>query len=96
MSRSRYAAELGAIKLDMLHSLARSQRALARMLECAADTAEAAAPLGRELRHNLAAIDRCRHALAEHVGVIRCRRVIRGKPGALWLAAPVCAGEPRP
>jgi len=74
-----------AIKLDMLHSLARSQRALARLIECAADITDADDGMKLGLKRNLAALAAYQRALAEGIVGIRIHRVISGKPGAIWL-----------
>jgi hypothetical protein len=73
------------IKLDLLQSLARSQRALARMLEQAADAGDETEQVGEEFRRNLAAIGRLQAALAEAMGLIRIRRIRKGAPGPVWL-----------
>lgn len=82
-----------AIKLDMLHSLARSQRALARLLECVADVTEADDGMKRNLKRHFAALAACQRALADRIVGIRVRRVVSGKPGAVWLDRKVRPGR---
>lgn len=74
------------LKLAMLEAIARSQRALARMLECAAETVRwTGGDAARALRL-LDSIERYQQVLAaKHLGVPP-RRVRSGTPSAAWLS----------
>jgi hypothetical protein len=74
------------IKLDILNSLARSQRALARILESVADTVEAYPPPVDHVIGNLEAISRYQLTLAQKIsGLTNNKRTI-GIPAQPWLS----------
>ncbi|WJH32484.1 hypothetical protein N6H14_19120 [Paenibacillus sp. CC-CFT747] len=75
------------IKLDILESLAESQKALARILTSAADCSAASDPLAVHIRDNLDAISRCQRQLAVHFFGLTFRKRRRSRPGKLWLHA---------
>jgi len=74
------------LKLAMLEAIARSQRALARMLESTAETVRwSDGDAGRALRL-LDSIERYQRVLAaKHLGV-PYRRMCAGTPSAAWLS----------
>lgn len=85
-------------KLHILNSLARSQRALARIIESVADMSEGAASSGRsgpsdpgetadQIVVQLEAISRYQRQLTEKLTGIRIRKFQRGTPGKPWLCA---------
>lgn len=80
------------IKLDILSSLARSQRALADMLEGIAaltlDSPEAA----ERLRRQVEVLVRHQTVLAEKLYGIRISRIVKGKPGKVWLSGKLRRG----
>lgn len=81
-------------RLSMLESLARSQAAVARMLESAADAARCADIPARLIRQELRALARVQSAMLETVSGTRLRRIRRGGPPAPpWLHRRVGAGE---
>jgi hypothetical protein len=67
-----------AIKLDLLESLSRSQRALARILESVADVADASDSDSVQLLRQLDVLARSQMTLAKHIAGIRFRSVVRG------------------
>ncbi|MFD0678896.1 MULTISPECIES: hypothetical protein [unclassified Paenibacillus] len=76
-------------KLHILNSLARSQRALARIIESMADMAERSASSGTaadKLVEQLEAISRYQRQLTEKISGIRIRKFRRGVPGEPWLS----------
>lgn len=73
------------LKLDILESLARSQKALARMIESMADVSEGVSGSAQALRANIMALVRCQRALAGKIGGIRISSIKRGQPGKAWL-----------
>lgn len=88
-------AEYEHIKLDLLHSLARSQRALAVMTEHLADLTRAADgdPVGMLKQiESMAAYQR---SLAEHLLRIRLRKLVRGQPTAPWINGKLGVGTAR-
>lgn len=75
------------IKLDLLCSIARSERALSRLLEQTADLGDAAVRSEQsDLTGRLAAIARCHAGLLYYVSGISLRHPKRGTPGAVWLS----------
>jgi len=84
------------IKLDILESVARSQRALARLLESAADVYEASPALAARLRENLEQLADCQQALVRLIAPIRLPRTKPGRPGKPWLAHPVRPASAEP
>lgn len=84
------------LKLDILGSLARSQRALADMLEGVAAVTMESPDAARQIRRQLDVLVRCQVVLAEKICGIRLSRVVRGKPGRLWLHQRVTPGSIRP
>ncbi|MDF2961184.1 MAG: hypothetical protein K0S39_2919 [Paenibacillus sp.] len=79
-------------KLHILNSLARSQRALARIIESMADLAESSASSGASadnLTRQLEAISRFQRQLTEKITGIRIRKFRRGTPGKPWLSGKV-------
>ncbi|MCZ8513579.1 hypothetical protein O9H85_14275 [Paenibacillus filicis] len=74
------------VKLHVLHSLARSQRALARIIESMADMAEGAESLSGDLGRQLEAISRYQREIAVKMIGVRIRRLRRGVPGKPWLS----------
>lgn len=81
------------IKLDILGSLARSQSALADMLEGIAALTSESADQAAELRRQVEVLVRCQTVLAEKICGIRIARIVRGKPGRLWLSPKVARGK---
>lgn len=73
------------IRLDILSSLARSQRALADMLEGIAALTLESPEAARQVRRQAETLVRHQAVLAEKLLGIRIPRLIRGKPGRLWL-----------
>ncbi|MCL6459919.1 MAG: hypothetical protein K6T85_18140 [Gorillibacterium sp.] len=74
------------IKLDMLCSIARSERALARLLEQAADCGAVTESTNERMMLRLAAIARCQTGLLYYVSGVKLRHIQRGTPGSVWLS----------
>jgi hypothetical protein len=73
------------LKLDIVASLARSQRALVRILESVADTIQESPPSSEELLKLLKVIAEHQIVLSSKLVGIRLRRLRRGKPGKPWM-----------
>jgi hypothetical protein len=74
------------LKLDILESLARSQRALAHIMEQISDVAESSPDIAKEFLRNAATMTRYQKSIAAKLCSVRFPRVCRGKPGKPWLA----------
>jgi hypothetical protein len=75
------------IKLDLLRSLARSQNALAAMVEALAEMRARLSPQDRDvLLKELGAIRAFQRALADKWLKLQLRPIRRGTPGAHWVA----------
>jgi|HigsolmetaAR203D_1030402.scaffolds.fasta_scaffold00356_8 hypothetical protein len=82
------------IKLDILESVAKSQRALARILESAADVYDHLPALAGRIGENIEQLADCQRALADLLVPLRIPRKKKGLPGKPWLASSVrCAGR---
>lgn len=74
------------IMLDILDSLARSQRALARIIESVAVSVERSPQLSGQVADNLAAIVSYQQILARKItGLPPVRLTYKGTPGHPWL-----------
>jgi len=73
------------VKLELLASIARSQHALARILESIADVSDRSDPLARSLRRNIGHLNRLQQTLTESVTGIRLGELRRGRPAKPWL-----------
>ena len=82
-----------AVKRHMLVSLARSQRALTRMIEAVADQVEASQPTRERLAEHIDLISAYQGALIRNMTSLRLHRRRRGKPGPPWLDTRVRAGR---
>lgn len=85
------------LKLEMLESLSRSQRAVAAMLESMAKTTSAYRMDSAEvIVHELSSIAKYQQALARHMLDIRLHTVHRGKPTPPWISDRygICPGPP--
>ncbi|WP_068605532.1 hypothetical protein [Paenibacillus swuensis] len=83
-----------AIKLDILRSLARSQKALARMIEQVADVTERSHKTAGHLCDNIQSISHYQRSIMLKMIGIRIKRRRRGLPGAVWLRADVRGSFP--
>ncbi|GFN31010.1 hypothetical protein [Paenibacillus xylaniclasticus] len=72
------------VKLDLIASIARSQHALARILESVADVTSHHDPLAMRLRHNIEHLSRLQQTLVESVTGIRLGEPRRGRPAKPW------------
>ncbi|WP_248927675.1 hypothetical protein [Paenibacillus hamazuiensis] len=73
------------IKLHILTSLARSQRALTKMLEAMADICDVSGETSRRLAENIEVIGKYQRILAVKITGVSPRRVKRGIPNGPWL-----------
>lgn len=73
------------IKLDLLDSLARSQRALSRIIESVAQSVEDSPPLAGHVAENLASIVKYQHILVRKITGIHIREKQIGTPARPWL-----------
>ncbi|CAG7647788.1 hypothetical protein ACFQI7_20640 [Paenibacillus allorhizosphaerae] len=78
-------------KLHILNSLARSQRALAKIIEVMAESAEST-NAGKTLIEQIDAISRYQRQIAVKMIGIRIRRKTFGLPGKPWIHPMVAAG----
>ncbi|WP_020617540.1 hypothetical protein [Paenibacillus daejeonensis] len=84
------------VKLELLSSLARSQRAMARILESVADVTACSSDSARALQQELRTMTRLQQAIASSIVPLRISKVQRGKPGRLWLRDGKLALEAEP
>lgn len=73
------------IKLDILESLSRSQKALARMIEHIAEVTTDSEALRRRLLENIPALTAYQESIAAHLTGWRVRRRKKGNPAPPWL-----------
>lgn len=76
-------------KLDLLEALCRSQHALADLLEHMASQTLEDLESVRVLQRNTEVLIRYQQALGEKITGIRVSRLVRGKPGKVWLSSGV-------
>jgi hypothetical protein len=74
------------LKLDILHSLARSQRALADILGTIPPMAISSEQTAEQLLSLIEALNNNQHALASKLCLLPIRQVKKSKPGKPWLA----------
>jgi len=75
------------LKLDILASLARSQKALAAMMETLADMSPRFSGEDRAAAlKEIGAISSLQRALAEKILMVKLRPVRKGAPGPHWIA----------
>lgn len=74
------------IKLDIMESLARSQKALARIIESMADVTVSSDKAGKKLLENIEVIALYQQALAKKLAGVQVRRKRIGKPAKPWLS----------
>lgn len=80
------------IKLELLRSISRSQKALARMLDSVADVTEAGDPSARVLREHARVLTQLQGALLESVHGTSWRPPVLGHPALPWLARGIYRG----
>lgn len=84
------------IEQHLLLSLARSQRALSRILEAVADQVEGSEALARHIGENLAAIASYQRTLVQRVTGVPVRERSRSAPGTPWVSAQLRTGARSP
>lgn len=73
------------IKLDILHSLARSQRAIARMMESIADVTTVSPQTAMHVTKNMESMNKYQRVLGDIMLGIRIKKVRRSMKGKLWI-----------
>jgi len=86
------------VQLDILESLARSQRALARIIESAAEAGAASGLSAESLERNIEAMTRYQLAIMEKITGVELPAVKTSPPAPPWTnnAIGVAAGRPFP
>ncbi|MEW9700268.1 hypothetical protein [Paenibacillus sp. SI8] len=79
------------IELHMLTSLARSQRALCRIMEAIADQVETSGELVKHVSENLEAISKYQRALVYKITKLSPRKRRKGKPADPWINATIAS-----
>lgn len=74
------------IKLDILQSLARSQKALTRIVESVAHAIESSPQISKHLAENLQSISKYQRILASKLTGIEVKTRAVQTPGKVWLA----------
>lgn len=74
-----------AIELHMLSSLARSQRALCRIIEAVADQVEQSEQLTRDAADNIEMLGRYQRAMIQKLTRLRPRPRTSSKPAPPWI-----------
>ncbi|PWW07352.1 hypothetical protein DFQ01_102244 [Paenibacillus cellulosilyticus] len=82
---SRLADREREVKLELVSSIARSQRALARILESIADVSVHTDPIAKSLRDNIAQLSQLQQVLTESVVGIRFGQRRQGRPSGPWI-----------
>jgi hypothetical protein len=73
------------VKLHLLTSLARSQRALTRMIESCADVCEGSEDMSRRVAEHIRVIADYQQQLTEKITSIRILHLRKGPPGKPWM-----------
>jgi hypothetical protein len=80
-----YSQRSNELKLDILESLARSQRAISCIIENVADVTSISDKTARHVLENLDVITKYQHSIANKLCSIREVRIKKGKPSTPWL-----------
>lgn len=91
----RFIEKENELKLDILESLSRSQRALASIIEHMEETVRANNEISKGMLEHVRPLGDFQRALALRILGIRIRRTVIGKPGQWWLAGGVKRGTNR-
>lgn len=81
------------LRLDILESLAKSQRALASIIGNMADVSGGSKEHAEGLLKHIQTLVQVQEVLAGRILGIKLRRVVKGKPGPVWLAGRVVRGR---
>jgi hypothetical protein len=73
------------VKLELVASIARSQQAIARILESVADVCSSTPGAAEKIRDNLRVLGGMQQVMVEAVTGVRSRRVQTGRPSRPWL-----------
>ncbi|QYR23027.1 hypothetical protein KZ483_08920 [Paenibacillus sp. sptzw28] len=77
----------GEARIELVRSIARSQQAVARILESIADISEHSPGLSKSIRENVRSLTALQLTMAEAVSCVRMRRLKQGIPAKPWLQA---------
>lgn len=80
-----YSQKGNEIKLDILESLARSQRAISRIIESVADVSSSSDKAANHVLENLDIITKYQHEIANKLFNIHVSHLKKGHPSAPWL-----------
>lgn len=72
-------------RIELIRSIALSQRAVARILNSIADVSEASPGMAKCMRDNLSSITALQLTMADMVSGVRIRRLRHGQPSSPWL-----------
>lgn len=93
MNREKWVERENELRLDLLESLVRSQRALASLIERAAEAGAGAPEGAAAMLEHVETLSRYQLALSEKIAGHRLRRVVFGRPGSVWVNRGVCRGR---
>ncbi|GGF98810.1 hypothetical protein [Paenibacillus abyssi] len=79
------------IKMELIASVARSQIAMAKILESIADLSGTSPKMAKSIRENIRLLTGMQQTIAEKITGIRWGRPQQGQPGRLWLCDPKLA-----
>lgn len=80
-------ASMEEAKQELILSIARSQTAMARILESLADVSEHSRETAAHLAHNISTLTRYQHTMAQTVCGISLHRVYYGTPSPPWITS---------
>jgi len=72
-------------RIELIRSVAQSQKAMARILDSVADSAELLPGMSKSICENIRLLTQLQAAMTETVTGVRIRRSKRGAPGKPWL-----------
>jgi len=72
-------------RIELIRSIARSQQAMARILDSVADIAEHSPGMAKSIRENVRSLTAMQLAMTETVTGVRMRRPQTGNPAKPWL-----------
>ncbi|MCQ6559695.1 hypothetical protein [Paenibacillus mendelii] len=73
------------VRIELIRSIARSQQAMARILDSVADITEHSPVMAKSIRENMRSLTAMQQSMAETVGCVRLRRPQQGIPAKPWL-----------
>lgn len=83
------------IRMELIASLARSQLAMAKMLDSISSQAEVSPATAKSIQENIRILTGLQRSIAENIAGVSWARPKRGKLGPVWLSHPrLSAGRP--